>query len=159
MRAAIFILALFLVGCNPCKRLVKKCPPVIRDSIIETVEFDTITLVSPADTLWLEIPVEMDLNDLFINNEVTDGPSVEIKIDEGLMKVEVICPEDSLKAIIAELEKKHVQTIEVKVPVYEKHIPGFYKWCRNVLIILVVLLAGYIYIRIKGGSIGKRLKI
>ena len=146
-----------LASCNPCRRLQKRCPPVIHDSIIETIKLDTLILVSPAETLYLSLPVEADLSDLIIVND-TPGPKLDLKVIDGIMSIEIICPEDSLKAIITELERREVKTITVPEPYPEKYIPGFYKWCRNVLIILVILLIGYIYLRIKGIAVSGLLR-
>ena len=70
----IVIISILLISCNPCKRLTRKCPPVIKDSIsyVETIKFDTIVLVSPADTLIIRIPVEHDLNYLIVDASIEE---------------------------------------------------------------------------------------
>ena len=142
---------LILSSCSPCRRLSRKCPPVIYDSIIERVTLDTITLISPADTLWLQIPVEVPLNELFVSNK-TSGPSVEIKVVDGILSALVICPEDSLKAVITELETRGVRTVEVPKYVDVKFIP---RWCWIVLIyaiVITLLIVVVIYLKVKGAA-------
>ena len=44
-------LILFMCSCDPCKRLVKKCPPSIKDSIVYR------EIVSYRDTtIWIDLP-------------------------------------------------------------------------------------------------------
>ncbi len=161
MRNFIIILAVLFAGCNPCKRLAQKCPPEIHhDSVyIETVKMDTITLVSPADTLWFQIPVEFDLNDLLLSVEDKPGPSVEIKIKDGIMEVTAICPEDSLKTVIAqkniELSNRTTITKEVEVPVrytgkFAKFAIIFFFCCVFIAIVAIVY-------RIKVGTLKSAL--
>jgi len=156
MKAKIIIgfigLALIGLSCNPCKRLSKKCPPVIYDSIIEITTLDTLYLVSPADTLYLQIPIETPLEDLIVVNE-SPGPSVEIKIEDGILEVTAICPADSLQAIITELESREIKTIEVKVNVPVRYTSKFAKICIYGFICCIILLIGYIYIKIRYGAV------
>ena len=146
---------IFLTSCNPCKRLVRKCPPLIRDSIsyVETIKFDTITLVSPADTLFIQIPVEVPLENLVVVNETT-GPKLKIEIKDGILEAEVICPEDSLKTVIAgletELNNQTTITIEKEVPV--NHIPKIAWICIIFSACTLVYIIMRVYIKIKGGA-------
>ena len=151
-----FILTIIILnGCSPCKRLQRKCPPVIRDSIVytETVKFDTIILVSPADTLIIRIPVEPDINDLVIDASNKPGPSLKIKIKDGILEAEVICPEDSLKSIIAGLETElNNQTTVVEYR--DKDVVRNSKFARICIIFslcAVVLLGVWVYLKIKSG--------
>lgn len=157
MRAALILLAVLMVGCNPCKRLTRKCPPVIRDSIsyVETIKFDTIHLVSPADTLWFQIPIEAELNDLIVDAGNKPGPSVKIRIKDRVLIAEVICPTDSLKAIITKLEKETNNqttiTVEKEVPV--NHIPKWAWICIIGFVVYVLLTAFIVYYKIKTKSL------
>jgi len=156
MKAIIlFISLIFLTSCNPCKRLTRKCPPLIRDSIsyVETIKFDTITLVSPADTLFIQIPVEVPLENLVVVNETT-GPKLKIEIKDGILEAEVICPEDSLKTVIAgletELNNQTTITIEKEVPV--NHIPKIAWICIIFTACTLIYIVTRVYIKIKGGA-------
>ena len=69
---AVVVAAVILAGCNPCKRLARKCPS--HDStfvLVETIR-DTLWLESPADSLAMAIPIEtlIDLSDLGLVFEV-----------------------------------------------------------------------------------------
>jgi len=158
MRNVIIVLVIILLaGCNPCKRLTKKCPPTIQyDSVyIETVELDTITLISPADTLYFQMPVEFDLNDLFVTVEDSPGPNVDIRIDDGIMEVTVICPEDSLNAIVTSLrtELKERETITQPTPEPERYTSKFAKF--TIIFFFCCVLIGVVLIvyRIKVGTL------
>ena len=153
----IIFISIGIISCQPCKRLSRKCPPVIRDSVsyVETVKFDTITLVSPADTLIIRIPVEPDINDLIVDVADKPGPSVLVKIESGVMEIIAICPEDSLKTIIAgletELNNQTTITVEKEVPV--KYTSKFARIAIIWLFVSALLLVLVIYLKIKGGML------
>jgi len=158
MRQLIILLAiLLLAGCNPCKRLTKRCPPSVQhDSVyIEKVKLDTVLLVSPADTLYFQIPVEFNLNDLLVSVNDKPGPSVDIKIKDGIMEVTAICPEDSLKAVIHSLqtELKEKVTITPPTPKRERYTGKFAKFCIIFFFSCVFIAAVLIVYRIKVGAL------
>ena len=153
----LIVMMIFISSCDPCKRLAKKCPPQIKDSIsyVEKIKFDTITLVSPSDTLWISVPVEADLNDLLISTGNKPGPSVKIKIKDKVLTAEVVCPEDSLKTVISslqtELSNQTTVTVEKEVPV--NHIPKI-AWIAIIFsCCVIVYLATRVYLRIKSGGV------
>lgn len=155
------IISILLISCNPCKRLARKCPPVIRDSLVyvETVKFDTIVLVSPADTLIIRIPVEPDLNDLIIDASNKPGPSVEITISDGVMEIIAICPEDSLKAIINSLqtELSNQTTITVEKIVEVPRMPKI-GWIAIIFSSCVLIcIAVWVYLKYKVGPVKPNL--
>ncbi len=158
MRTLIILTIIFIsTGCNPCKRLQRKCPPVIKDSIsyVETIKFDTIILVSPADTLILRIPVEPDINDLIIEASNKPGPIVSVKIQDGIMEIVAICPEDSLKAIINSLqtELSNQTTIYQDVEVDVVRNSKLAKICMVFSLVAVLLIIFVIVYKIKVGSL------
>ena len=158
MRTLIILTIIFIsIGCNPCKRLQRKCPPVIKDSIsyVETIKFDTVILVSPADTLILRIPVEPDLNDLIIEASNKPGPIVSVKIQDGIMEIVAICPEDSLKAIINSLqtELSNQTTIYQDVEVEVVRNSKLAKICMVFSLVAVLLIIFVIVYKIKVGSL------
>lgn len=137
----LFIVVIF-AGCSPCKRLARKCPP--QETYIETVKWDTVTLVSPADTFVMYVPYDpVTLEDLgFMAKSST--AEVEIKVVEKMIYVRVICPEDSLKAVIANLEKQEIKTIKVPEPYPEKFVPKICKialWFSGIVILVII---GYV---------------
>jgi len=153
----LLLVAVLFAGCNPCKRLTRLCPPEVHsDSIyIETVKLDTLVLIAPADTTYIEIPI-FTLEDLGIIVE-NDNQEITIGVNDGVFTAKVICKEDSLIAIIAEKEKllsKQKTVIkEVEVEVAVTHIP---KWAWISLIIVLCEVVGgivYIYYKIKGGAL------
>lgn len=144
------LIAILLCSCNPCKKLQRKCPPVIVDSIVEIITLDTLILVSPADTLYLEIPVQPTLQDLIVDSP---GPKLSIKVKEKIIEIQVVCPEDSLKAIITELESREVKTIRVPVEVPVKYTSKFAKICIIGFISCIILLGVWVYFKIKSGAL------
>jgi len=153
----ILLLAVVLfAGCNPCKRLWRICPPEVHfDSVyIETVKLDTLVLISPSDTTYIEVPaVTLEGLGIIVSNADQD---ITVKVEDGVFKATVICKEDSLLAIIASKDKliseKKEVIKEVKVEVPVRHIP---KWAWICLITVVCeLICGgvWVYIRIKSGG-------
>lgn len=148
---------IILTSCNPCKRLSKRCPTAIKDSIsyVETVKFDTILLVSPADTLIIRIPVEPDINDLIVDVADKPGPSVSLKIKDGFMEVIAICPEDSLKAIINSLqtELNNQTTIYQDVEVEVVRNSKLARICMVFSLVSVLIIIFVVVYKIKVGSL------
>ena len=155
-KLVIIIGLLVFTSCSPCEKLAKKCPSHVTDSIsyIETVKLDTLVLISPADTTYIELPV-FTLEDLGIIVENADQ-EITIAVNDGVFTAQVICKDDSLIAIIAEKEKllSEQKTVikEVEVEVLVKHVPKFYKIAALFAFCCVVLLVVYLYIKIKGGA-------
>ena len=152
----LLLAAVLFAGCNPCKRLARLCPPEVHfDSIyVETVKLDTLVLISPSDTTYIEVPaVTLEGLGIVVTNSDQD---ITIKVKDGVFKAQVICKEDSLLAIIASKDKliseKKEVIKEVKVEVPVRHIP---KWAWICLITVVCeLICGgvWVYIRIKSGG-------
>ena len=152
---ALLLIWMFLCSCSPCKRLARKCPIIVKDSIsyVEIVKFDTILLVSPADTLILRIPVEPDLNVLTVDASNRPGPSVKIKIKDRILTAIVTCPEDSLKAVINSLQTELINQT-TKVEYRDKDVVRNSKFARICIIFslcAVILFAVWVYLKIKGG--------
>lgn len=149
----LLLAAILLVGCNPCKRLWRLCPPeVYHDSVyIETVKLDTLVLIMPADTTYIEVP-EVSLSDLGI---IVDNPDQHItfKVEEGVFKAKVICKEDSLLVVIAEKEKllsEQKEVIkEVEVEVEVKYVPKFWKITALIALCWTIYFGVGIYIKLK----------
>ena len=157
----ILLIALLVVGCNPCKRLATKCPPSVEhDSVyIEKVKLDTVLLISPADTLYFQMPVEFDLNDLLVSASNKPGPSVDIQIKDGIMEVTAICPEDSLKAVIHSLETelKEKVVITPPTPEPERYTGKFAKFTMIFFFCCVFITGVLIVYRIKVGTLKSAL--
>ena len=156
----LLVIGILFVGCNPCKRLTRLCPPEIHyDSIyIETVKLDTVVLISPADTTYIEIPA-FTLEDLGIIVE-NEKQKITIEVVEGVFIAEVICKDDSLQQVIHSLETElhETTTIVPSAPEPEKYLSKFakftiiYFFCTVFLVIVVVIY------RIKVGPLKSLLK-
>ncbi len=164
MRKIIILLlvAVIFAGCNPCKRLWKICPPEVQyDSVyIETVKLDTLVLIVPSDTTYIEIPaVTLEGLGILIDNA---DQSITIKVEDGVFKAQVICKEDSLLAVIAEKEKllseKKTVIKEVEVEVEVKYVPTLVRILSYIGLGAVVLLIVYIIITIRSKGLKIALK-
>ena len=132
MKQLIILLAVVLLaGCNPCKRLARKCPPVIQyDSVyIEKIILDTVVYTIPGDTVRIEMRVKVPLTDLQWKEETNDQ-IVSIKIEDGVMEVVAICKADSLELIIKSLrtELKVKKESVSSTPEPEKKLGKFAKF-------------------------------
>jgi hypothetical protein len=138
----IIVFILMLCGCATQRRCLQKFP--VKDSIsyVETVKLDTHYLVSPSDTFLLRVPYDpVSLEDLgiFAKNNAAE---VSISVSEGVLQVEAICPEDSLRAVIAQLESREVKVLEIPYPVTEYEVRKIHKyalWFSGIVILLFVL--------------------
>ncbi len=140
---------LILASCNPCKRLMRKCPQSDSMSYVETVTLDTLTLISPADTFILRVPYDpVTLEELGFSARST-AAEVSLSVIEGILEVEAICPEDSLKAVIAQLESRSAKTIRIPYPVIEYKTRKIHKTALVFSIIVVLLAILYVVNRFK----------
>lgn len=145
------IVALILGSCDPCKRLWKKCPPVIVDSVrVDSIwRLDTLLMISPSDTVYLG---EAFLHEIGIAVEDEDQ-KVTVKEIEGQKIVEFICKEDSLKKVISILEyqlnSQRTFVKEVIKPIYITKNSRYHTLAGILTPILSILLIGAIVIVLK----------
>lgn len=145
-------------SCSPCKKLWRKCPPAIHDSVsyYERTVFDTMWVPVPGDTTYIDIPVEVPLTDLNILAENSDQ-SVNIRVSGGRLTAKTICKEDSLRLVIKELEKRssEIKTIikEVEKPVPVKYIPKIVRFAAWGFLCCVIVLAFVVYSKIRSGML------
>jgi len=156
MKYFIFALAIFVVSCNPCKRLQRKCPPVMHDSIVyrETIRDSIVKVQLPGDTTVIEIPA-VTLTDMGLVAE-NENQKITARVSNGVFHLQSICKEDSLELVIHGLRERlsqKVTTIKVPEPYAEKYIPKIYKHILIYAIILTVLVAIIIYLKVKGGAL------
>ena len=159
--------AITLSSCSPTKRLENiydRNPELLPDSstntsYIERIEFDTIMVHTPADTIALIIAA--DCPDLEAEVK-TPGGDVTVTIKDKVLTAEVICNEDSLEMVIWELqteltsEKTIIQEVEVEVPV--KYTPKFWIYGTIGCFILIILILLYILYRVKTKGFKMALK-
>lgn len=164
MKQLIILLAVVLLaGCNPCKRLTRKCPT--HDStfvLIETIR-DTIWVYTPADTIQIAIPMDMviDLGDLgFIVEDNNQKIAVTVLHDTLFVKSE--CKADSLQAIVDSQRttinntKTVYQDVEVEVEVVRNS--KFARFCIIAFFCVVLIVIALIVYRIKVGTLKSALK-
>ena len=147
---SIILIAILITSCDPCKRLQRLCPVETHDSIsyIETVKLDTLVITLPGDTSYIEVPI-VSLEDLGILAD-NSKQKVELKVEDGIIKLRTICKEDSLQVVISELTKelseKQIEVQYVDKPVPVKFTPKWVKtlaWIGVVCILLIILYILY----------------
>ena len=147
---SIILIAILITSCDPCKRLQRLCPVEVYDSItyIETIKLDTLVITLPGDTSYIEVPI-MTLEDLGILAD-NSKQKVELKVEDGIIKLRTICKEDSLQVVISELTKelseKQIEVQYVDKPVPVKFTPKWVKtlaWIGVVCILLIILYILY----------------
>jgi len=97
---AIYIL-LVLCSCNPCKRLIRLCPPNDSISYIERIDTVIIPVFIPSSTLDAEIP----LGSLGFITENEDQ-KLEVTTRNDTIFIKSTCKEDSLKVENYQLRKE-----------------------------------------------------
>ncbi len=147
------IILLGITNCVPTKRLCQKCPT--KDSIVytETIKLDTLILRLPGDTTILEIPV--DLTDYSLSED-NARQRIQLDILKGKLRLITICKDDSLKTVITELEKRNseVSTIYVDREKIVYKTRPFFIYCTIALFVVVILFAGWIYLKNKAKILG-----
>ena len=147
---SIILIAILITSCDPCKRLQRLCPVEVYDSItyIETIKLDTLVITLPGDTSYIEVPITT-LEDLGILAD-NSKQKVELKVEDGIIKLRTICKEDSLQVVISELTKelseKQIEVQYVDKPVPVKFTPKWVKtlaWIGVVCILLIILYILY----------------
>ena len=165
----ILIPIVLIASCKPCERLQRKCPPMVKDSLIyrETVKEDPYYTIP--DSAYWDMVFQCDSNYNVVlrdYNELNSGikgtviirevPVKDLKTEKQL-RVKITAVTDSVEILNKTIEKlrseKNTITITKEVQVPVKHVPKFYKWLLVLFIVEVVLLAGYVYLKIKGGKI------
>ena len=160
MKIASLILMVLLAGCNPCKRLARRCPPnvVVKDSIIikETIKYkpriiyDTI----PGDTVRVEriVQVEKPIDIDRISAENKYGEA-EAGVTASRLWLELRQKDQVITHMLDSAEKEitywreqyneKVGTVVVK----ERYVPKFYRVASWYGAGLTILLLLYIVVR------------
>jgi hypothetical protein len=160
----VLILALLTVGCNPCQRLARKCPPQvvteIRDSIIfkDTIIFrDRIIYDSiPGDTIEVEkeIPVEKELNvsPIRLENKYAKAAAW---VETSKLKLTLEQKEQVIAHILDSAEREithwkeayYNKEVTETITVRERFTPKIMKFALFYALCLTILLLLYIVVR------------
>ena len=151
-------------SCQPCKRLQRKCPPIIRDSIVETViikEDPNYTI--PDSAYWqLEFFCDSNFNVLLRDyEEANSGVNAEVKIKEVVRyredKTQIKALVVNISVLVDSIEvmnrtinklKSEQRTIikEVEVIKEVKVTPKYTLWTSYGFHILIILVIAYLYV-------------
>jgi len=136
------------VGCNPCKRLIKLCPPNDSISYIETIDTILIPVYIPSSSMDVEIP----LGSLGFVSENEDQ-KLDVQIRNDTIYIKSICKEDSLKIENYQLRKQlaavKTRIERVEIPTYVIKNSKYHSIAGIIAPILLLLIAGGIYLKIK----------
>lgn len=153
---------LMFTSCNPCQRLSRKCPPNVKDSIIykeKMVYRDTTIYVPlPRDTVFIG-PPELVIS--VVNGNITmhkvcktygiitacawienSQPYVYAHLNDTSYKV-------TIDSAIRSSEYWYERWRTEKTIVEVKYIPSFYKFTMWFFIAVVVVVVGYVVIKLK----------
>ena len=141
-----YIMLLYITaGCNPCKRLVRLCPPNDSISYIERIDTVRHIVYIPDRTTEIEIP----LGSLGLTEENEDQ-RIEVVIENDTIYIKSVCKEDSLNLEIYQLRKELAsqKTIieRVEIPTYYTKASKYHTIAGILAPLLLLALAGAVYL-------------
>jgi len=165
---SLLIIGLLLIGCSPCKRLQRKCPPqieyikkdsiIIKDSII--YKDKEIPVYIPGETIYkdsiiselkdVNVPPMILENDYALARAWIDNSRLKLQLEqkEQVIKYKV----DSAIQIAKHWEYKWTNEKQTEI-VKERYIPKIYKIALFFTISAIILLGVWVYIKIKFGTL------
>ena len=153
----ILLLTILLAGCNPCKRLIKKCPPSDSVSYVEIIKEDPSFTIPDSVHYRLLFECDSNFNVLLKDFEETNtGVRTEVVIREVpkiidrvkyvQLEVDLSVYTDSIGTLNRTIEKLRNQTRtivkEVKRPLN--------RFTLIFSVSVIILLGLYIYGRVRG---------
>ena len=140
----LIICILLLTACNPCKRLVKLCPPSDSIAYIETI--DTVIVTVPESTT----EIEFHLGDIGLTEENEDQV-IQIITKDSTIYVRATCKEQEAEIFNLRKQLTSQKTVieRVEIPTYVKHVPRYYRICGIAAPVLFLLIAFFVYLRIR----------
>ena len=135
---------LFLVSCNPCARLAKRCPPSDSISYIESI--DTIVVTIPESTT----EIEFSLGDIGLTEE-DDNQVIQVVVKDSVVYIRTTCKEQEAEIYRLRKSLAAVKTVikRVEIPKYYSKTSKYHVIAGILAPILVLLIIGGAYLRIK----------
>ena len=140
----VILAVLFLVSCNPCARLVKRCPSSDSISYIESI--DTIIITVPASIM----ETEFSLGDIGLTGE-DENQIVEVVVKDSVVYIRTTCKaqEQEIYSLRKKLASQKTRIERVEIPTYVKYIPKYSRITDILAPVLALLIIGGAYLRIK----------
>jgi len=141
----ICILVVFVVAsCDPCKRLIKLCPPSDSISYIETI--DTIIVTVPETTT----EVEFSLGDIGLTEENEDQV-IQINVRDSIVYVRSTCKQQEAEILTLRKKLASQKTIieRVEIPKYITKTSKYHVLTGIIAPLLLLALAGAIFLLFK----------
>jgi len=161
----LFILIL-ISGCNPCKRLAKRCPSQDSTAYVEVIKEDPGYSIPDsayfALEFWCDSTYSVLLRDF---EEYTGGLRTELILRDTiiyredksrlkLLKMNLSVYTDSIEILNRTIERyktsQKVLIKEVPLEVKVKHVPRFYKYCLAFSLLVILAIIAYIWLKFKG---------
>ena len=140
-----YIMLLYITAsCNPCKRLVKLCPP--NDSISYIERIDTVTIIVPATTTDIEFP----LGSIGLFQE-TEDQSISVMVRNDTVFIRSTCKQQEAEIYQLRKELASQKTIieRVEIPTYVSKTSRYHSFAGILMPILLLLIIGGAYLKIK----------
>jgi len=157
-RVLLILTIVLFAGCNPCKRLARRCPETIK--IIERIERDTIRIHLPADTVTYEASIYdfFDMLGIVVDTTTKDSARMTIENDDqkisvstndDMITIESICLEDSLVSVIERLRRdtNRIRIVDKPVPVIRNS--KYHRITGIAAPVLLLLVAFFVYIKLR----------
>lgn len=154
---------LIIAGCDPCKRLAKRCPPIIKDSLIysETIIQDSNYTIPDSMYYALEFYCDSNYNVLLrelqnyntgIESEISiisERPDNELIQKNKVLLFTVKAKTDSILSLNNTIEKlkNNVRIIEVPKEVVKYKSRKIFIW--SFVILLILIIGGITFIILK----------
>jgi hypothetical protein len=138
------LLVSLLSSCNPCKRLIRLCPPSDSISYIESI--DTIIITVPETTAGIEVPLSS-----FGVTEETEDQKIEVVIRNDTLFITSTCKEQEAEIYQLRTELASQKTIieRVEIPTYVTRNSRYHSLSGIIAPVLLLLIAGAAYLKIK----------
>lgn len=163
----ILLVGLLFVGCSPCKRFQRRCPPqmetIIQDSIVyrDTIIYKDkeVPYYIPGDTQYVDkpVPVKEDISPISLENKYAlakawvENSRLKLLLETKDQVINIRI--DSAIQIAKHWEyqwKNKKQTITLPA---EKYIPKIYKIAFFLCVSGIISLGIYLYIKIRAGAL------
>ena len=138
------LLILVFAGCNPCKRLIRLCPPSDSISYIETI--DTLIIQVPANTSITELPLDA----LGLTQE-DEKQKVVVLVHNDTIVVKTTCKSQEIEILSLRKQLASQKTIieRVEIPTYVTKNSKYHTTAGILAPLLVLALAGAIVLLFK----------
>lgn len=144
MKYFVIYFLVLLCSCNPCKRLVRLCPPNDSISYVETL--DTIYVKVPENTSSLELPIDaIGLTQEDANQKVI----IHIQNDTVFIRTTCKAQEKEILQLRTKLAETKTRIERIEIPKYVYRETKYGRISSILAPVFLFILLFFIYLRIK----------